>query len=606
MELFLDRLSECQLSESSIRKEREALLKRQEEELINLDKRLVNIATQRNSILEEFKNFLEATPSESNASPSPTKQRPQSFHFTPNSCQNHYEIQNDSNYLQVERPSSSGGSTPISQYLSPMASPLPEIKDPIPPTPPTLSPPVVENRRIIRSPIRRQNAETQLPKLPDAETSPRLATDLKLSITKPTRKLVSPKVLDSPATEKIEKLLNQVKNNAHPLEEAAVNDCIDLLSSKCDAPTLVLTEIETPKIGLQGSKSAQEFRGEAPVRRNAMKKRVETPEERRKRIEAVLFGPSPEKKKKQEMSHSSTAINELGRTQSAILDGAHPYGGRRSSGNVNMKQQSTPQQTLKRNQSLSPLRFGANGRSLDSIEDELTDPSMEEILLRPNMDKRSQMRRAQSDAALRADSDSFSAATSFDDDFEFENDAAQVLNASMNADDQDHLLAPSKVAKSQNMFHQTLFGSSNNKRLLTKEEIARSRRFANQNKLAAKRARSFEQATLPSAMDDRDDERDRSPSRVPGTLRAEQLVQMRGSSASPDQRQIDRELNTVANLKRFQSYQNFWEHKTKETLDKQKRLSTLSASSDSRSSSRSHNTAVEEKTEKKMTATSPL
>ena len=230
---------------------------------------------------------------------------------------------------------------------------------------------------------------------------------------------------------------------------------------------------------------------------------------------------------------------------------------------------------VRRNHSLSPLRFGAK-KSKTNNGDEQSEPTSPTIMTAENSPK--EIRKYKSEQQLFFDENismaSFeedSTTTSQNNDLssEIDPDKCSLLQTEVdddnnnggNGDDggdepEDHLLAPSKVAKSQDAFKQIFFPVDvREKPLMSKEELNKIK-----NKKTMVKSKSIgwaEQAA--NSMNDQ-------------SLRVDYLSHIRRSSASPEQKQREKELNNLNNTKKFRCYQDFWENKTKEIMDKKDRF----------------------------------
>lgn len=137
-----------------------------------------------------------------------------------------------------------------------------------------------------------------------------------------------------------------------------------------------------------------------------------------------------------------------------------------------------------------------------------------------------------------------------------------------------HLLAPSKVAKSQDLFTKALFPVEASKPLLSREELAKVRsatsgsgQVGSQLLQLKRKQQAHAQSLSLSQESSRGSE---SPDSAGGSLRVDYLSHLRDHSASPEASRRERELVAVANTRKFKTFMNYWENKTTELLDKKK------------------------------------
>lgn len=317
---------------------------------------------------------------------------------------------------------------------------------------------------------------------------------------------------------------------------------------------------------------------QSPKQPSSPKKPTETQEERRARIERVLFGePKTKKSVAARQSTSTLSLNEFnfGCTNKS----------NEKESNKPESRYSSRRGKIKRNHSLSPLRFCLK-----------TEQERNKMLANSKKTD-DQLRRFRSEQLINMDSYSFDSLDIEEDlsasecvsNVSSNNNNHKILQKSMTIDgsgivknmssdddseeeekvtsngkesDEDHLLAPSKVAKSQDLFQQVFFPSDlRQKPLMTKEELAKTR----SGNIFVKR-----QAHMIHSHSDGNEWRTESES-PENSLSVDYLSHLRRNSASPEQRMRTKELNALGNTKKFQCFQNFWEAKTKETIDKKLR-----------------------------------
>lgn len=277
---------------------------------------------------------------------------------------------------------------------------------------------------------------------------------------------------------------------------------------------------------------------ESPCREDGrQRRRVETAEERRERIRKVLLeNPSMVKVGKLSRSPISFSALELNEKRSPV----------RTMTGAAARYRSDRSSRMRRNNSLSPLRFSKScaeekvAREEDSLRRYKSDQQLDEL--------------------AGSDDESLSATV---DDSLADSDDVEVKK------EEDHLLAPSKVIKSQELFKQVFFPADSNepKPLLSREEIARSR--SNVFKAGSRPQSDISQDSADTGSDSTD------------RLRVDYLSHLRRNSVSPETRQRERELNSLNNTGKFKCYQDFWETKTKETIDKKKKFQAWQQNSSS-------------------------
>lgn len=321
------------------------------------------------------------------------------------------------------------------------------------------------------------------------------------------------------------------------------------------------------------------------------RKRYETPEERRRRIERVLC-ETPANRTSSTLTKSFSTLN------------ANDLLKRMGNGNNNRATLKTPTTTTitsmasnrninryanrsnisnsnsisTRNHSLSPLRFGMrkalsddqSQQSSSSISrqqsEQQTEPGTPTTLDEScTKDSFGLSRRYRSEQQLFFDDSSLA---SFDDESfnEFSSidydEKASALNENLGdcnefepIEEEHHLLAPSKVAKQQDAFKQVFFPQDKREKpLMSREELASIKK-----KKTMVKSKSIGWNTSMMSREERDQ------------LRLEHLGHLR-RSISPETRQKDRELIQLNNTGKFRCYQDFWENKTKEILDKKQKF----------------------------------
>lgn len=286
------------------------------------------------------------------------------------------------------------------------------------------------------------------------------------------------------------------------------------------------------------------------------KKRLETPEERRKRIERVLFETKPATSAKpnigiSQLSKSSSALNTIGITNKSIQQ-QQPQNSRSTIG----LNRYVNRNKYRRNHSLSPLRFGQTKRQKS---DEQSDPPSPN-----NSDSSKEFHKCKSEQQLFFEDSSIASfeeesinSSEFDPDkFSIQQeDEDDNINDNIEPEkDDDHLLAPSKVAKQQEAFKQVFFPVDvREKPLMSKKELVQIKKEKTMVK-----SRSMGWNTLDSTFDH--------------TLGVDHLSHLRRSSVSPEKKQRELELNQLNNTGKFRCYQDFWEKKTTEILAKKQKF----------------------------------
>lgn len=242
---------------------------------------------------------------------------------------------------------------------------------------------------------------------------------------------------------------------------------------------------------------------------------------------------------------------------------------------------------VRRNHSLSPLRFGSKKtKNTNNGGDEQSEPTSPTTSITTAENSPKEIRKFKSEQQLFFDENLSMA--SFDDDgggssqtttsqnndnlsLEMDPDKLSLQqidddNVGDNGEDEpeDHLLAPSKVAKSQDAFKQIFFPVDvREKPLMSKEELNKIK-----NKKTMVKSKSIgwaEQAERNSNCNDQ-----------ALSLNVDYLSHLRHSSASPvEQKLREKELNNLNNTKKFRCYQDFWENKTKEILTDKKDRSEI-------------------------------
>lgn len=274
------------------------------------------------------------------------------------------------------------------------------------------------------------------------------------------------------------------------------------------------------------------------------KRRLETPEERRKRNERVLKENSRFANKSSKLTRSALSMSAFDLSSVEPMLQA-PF---RSSANRYRPQMN--RERMKRNNSLSPLRF-ANAIKYKADEIKESDENQGYCIRRFKSEQNLE------DIILDS-SDEESLNNSIDPNEPFH---SEKMFAKDDKDDDDHLLAPSKVAKSQELFKQIFFPVDlHEKPLLTKEEIAKERN------------RNISRPTSDISLSTESDIQDST------SLRVDYLSHLRRDSISPEQRQRERELTTLNNTVKFRCYQDFWENKTNEILGKNRKFNQWKSS----------------------------
>ncbi|OTF80242.1 hypothetical protein BLA29_003278 [Euroglyphus maynei] len=306
---------------------------------------------------------------------------------------------------------------------------------------------------------------------------------------KPTRtlKIITPRlrtsnvtnltrIPESPTTVQIESMLSKVRNNV-AIDPNTLNKCIDLLL-----------------ISKNGQKKEEvkkvDENNNPIVESSSPKRRLETPEERRKRIEKVLFETPHSKIPKGTMSKSFSSLNaiDLLANNNQLQYGKQQHQQRAS--NQSLNRYSNRCSKIRRNHSLSPLRFGAKKaeNNADNEQSEPTSPAS--ILTGENSPK--EMRKSKSEQ--------------------------QLLE----------------------------------KPLMSKEEL---NKIKNKKTMVKSKSIGWVEQTANNMDTDQ-------------SLNIDYLSHMRRSSVSPEQKQREKELNSLNNTRKFRCYQDFWENKTKEIMEK--------------------------------------
>lgn len=202
MEVYIEKLSECQKRENQLREERVALIRAHEKALEELNTQIEAIFRQRNHILEQFKGFLEpndATETPGNKPQQVEPERPKLRHLP---RANTIVESFDANYLSAATTPVSVSSTPSPTYhsvgtVSPVAP-----EEPARPMPAPARPYKFVHR------LKPSKSDGSLLSGPSALT------------------------VQSPTTTQIESMLSKVRTNVHSLDSKTMSQCIDLLSSR--------------------------------------------------------------------------------------------------------------------------------------------------------------------------------------------------------------------------------------------------------------------------------------------------------------------------------------------------------------------------------------
>lgn len=208
MEVYIEKLSECQKRENRLREERVALIRAHEKALEELNSQIEAIFRQRNHILEQFKGFLEPN---------------EAINTTSNLTQD-----NKVTAVEVDKPKTGSRSltranTTVesidSNFLS--ATPVSVSSTPSPTyhSVGTVSPvaPAEEPSLPLPAPLRAFKFVHRLK--PSKSDGSLLSSSSALTV-------------QSPTTTQIESMLSKVRNNEHSLDSKTMSQCINLLSSR--------------------------------------------------------------------------------------------------------------------------------------------------------------------------------------------------------------------------------------------------------------------------------------------------------------------------------------------------------------------------------------
>ncbi|KPM10247.1 hypothetical protein QR98_0087980 [Sarcoptes scabiei] len=525
MESYVQKLLANQQSENALRDERDRMLKRHERELEDIDEQMVAIIQQRNEIMKEFQQFLigqnASLPSTTTMIPGSTTQINRTLSSIMNGT-NH----DDTNLAKF----------PEQSMTLPTAT---------------------------TTPFSSSSSSANVPK-----SSRTVKIIPRLKISKTVSNMINlNQVPESPTTNQIESMLHKVRQNS--LDSQTLDKCIDMLSTKI--------KIKDPESRTDGTDSNES--------------NIANKEERRRRIERVLC-ETPANRTSSTLTKSFSTLN------------ANDLLKRMGNGNNNRATLKTPTTTTitsmasnrninryanrsnisnsnsisTRNHSLSPLRFGMrkalsddqSQQSSSSISrqqsEQQTEPGTPTTLDEScTKDSFGLSRRYRSEQQLFFDDSSLA---SFDDESfnEFSSidydEKASALNENLGdcnefepIEEEHHLLAPSKVAKQQDAFKQVFFPQDKREKpLMSREELASIKK-----KKTMVKSKSIGWNTSMMSREERDQ------------LRLEHLGHLR-RSISPETRQKDRELIQLNNTGKFRCYQDFWENKTKEILDKKQKF----------------------------------
>ncbi|UXI22266.1 nuclear receptor subfamily 2 group E member 1-like [Sarcoptes scabiei] len=585
MESYVQKLLANQQSENALRDERDRMLKRHERELEDIDEQMVAIIQQRNEIMKEFQQFLigqnASLPSTTTMIPGSTTQINRTLSSIMNGT-NHDDM-NLAKFPEQSMTLPTATTTPFSSSSS--------------------SANVPKSSRTVKI-------------IPRLKISKTVSNMINLN-----------QVPESPTTNQIESMLHKVRQNS--LDSQTLDKCIDMLSTK-----IKIKDPESRTDGTDSNESNIANKGCSPAKNSVeskpqtksslapssssssptsssttsspstlvnqtkseqqqkqQRKRYETPEERRRRIERVLC-ETPANRTSSTLTKSFSTLN------------ANDLLKRMGNGNNNRATLKTPTTTTitsiasnrninryanrsnisnsnsisTRNHSLSPLRFGMrkalsddqSQQSSSSISrqqsEQQTEPGTPTTLDEScTKDSFGLSRRYRSEQQLFFDDSSLA---SFDDESfnEFSSidydEKASALNENLGdcnefepIEEEHHLLAPSKVAKQQDAFKQVFFPQDKREKpLMSREELASIKK-----KKTMVKSKSIGWNTSMMSREERDQ------------LRLEHLGHLR-RSISPETRQKDRELIQLNNTGKFRCYQDFWENKTKEILDKKQKF----------------------------------
>ncbi|XP_075587463.1 uncharacterized protein LOC124499699 [Dermatophagoides farinae] len=533
METYLQKLLINQQNENILREERDQMLKRHEHELEEIDERMAELIRQRNMIIEEIQNFTKNT--------------------TTNTLD--ITVKNiDNNNNDDDGDVNDKNSVTDKQFITSTNSAFKPI---------TESTCLDSNNNPIDS------GDVSSPTTTSSSTKPCRTLKLtpRVRTSASTSNMVLTRIPESPTTVQIESMLSKVRNNV-AIDPNTLNKCIDLLSTPKSSQK---DNEESKKVDQNNNPIISTAAESSPKQPSSPKRRFETPEERRRRIERVLFEIPSNKMHKGAMSKSFSSLNTMDLLSINHNQLQHGKQQPQRTSNLSLNRYSN-RSKVRRNHSLSPLRFGAK-KSKTNNGDEQSEPTSPTIMTAENSPK--EIRKYKSEQQLFFDENismaSFeedSTTTSQNNDLssEIDPDKCSLLQTEVDDDNnnggnggdepEDHLLAPSKVAKSQDAFKQIFFPVDiREKPLMSKEELNKIK-----NKKTMVKSKSIgwaEQAA--NSMNDQ-------------SLRVDYLSHIRRSSASPEQKQREKELNNLNNTKKFRCYQDFWENKTKEIMDKKDRF----------------------------------
>lgn len=264
------------------------------------------------------------------------------------------------------------------------------------------------------------------------------------------------------------------------------------------------------------------------------------------------------------ISRSTNSLNEIDLSENNQRSGHHKNHLRPS------RYSSSRGAKIRRNHSLSPLRFcqresqeekeAAEGQQLAQLQQELLDSDSGSVLSNDEDGNSSSF----ADGLENLEADPTANNSTFGGD--------PIENTAEDKEVEDHLLAPSKVAKSQDLFTKALFPVEESKPLLSREEIAKVRSSTGSGQVNAQLAqlKRKQQAQSLSLSQESSRGSESPESSAGGSLRVDYLSHLRDTSVSPEARKRERELVAVANTRKFKTFMNYWESKTTELLDKKK------------------------------------
>ncbi|KAH7644660.1 hypothetical protein HUG17_0198 [Dermatophagoides farinae] len=489
METYLQKLLINQQNENILREERDQMLKRHEHELEEIDERMAELIRQRNMIIEEIQNF------------------------TKNTTTNTLDITTkniDNNNNDDDGDVNDKNSVTDKQFITSTNSAFKPI---------TESPCLDSNNNPIDS------GDVSSPTTTSSSTKPCRTLKLtpRVRTSASTSNMVLTRIPESPTTVQIESMLSKVRNNV-AIDPNTLNKCIDLLSTpKSSQKTMKKVKKNNNPIISTAAESS-------PKQPSSPKRRFETPEERRRRIERVLFEIPSNKMHKGAMSKSFSSLNTMDLLSINHNQLQHGKQQPQRTSNLSLNRYSN-RSKVRRNHSLSPLRFGAK-KSKTNNGDEQSEPTSPTIMTAENSPK--EIRKYKSEQQLFFD-ENISMAS-----FEEDSTTTSQNNDLSSEIDPDKYFFPVDIREKPLMSKEELNKIKNKKTMVKSKSIGWAEQAAN-------------------SMNDQ-------------SLRVDYLSHIRRSSASPEQKQREKELNNLNNTKKFRCYQDFWENKTKEIMDKKDRF----------------------------------